>query len=64
MFKAVKVILLLAVLFVAGVGIYIIAHQAPSAGGGAGSELRSPARENQPVRVEEKYGVTTEQPGP
>lgn len=60
--KAVRVILLLIVLAGLGAAAYFATR---SSSGRGGAELRSAQPEKQrAVRVEEKYGVTSEQAGP
>ena len=62
MFKLIKVIVLLAILACAGVGIYWWSQTKRAPEIGAPEQLRS--READKPRVEEKYGITSETAGP
>jgi hypothetical protein len=61
MFRLVKVLVLLALIACAGLGVvYLMSRPASTAKTGAPGEVRS--RESDKPRVEEKYGFTSETP--
>ncbi|MFH1748023.1 MAG: hypothetical protein ABIG44_13390 [Planctomycetota bacterium] len=60
MFKFVKLLILLIILVCAVIGAYLIVQAVQDQDAGGGSELRSRESESSGVRVEEKYGFTSE----
>ncbi len=61
MFKLIKVLVLLAILVCAGVGLYMWSQTKRAPEVGAPEQVR--ARESDKPRVEEKYGFTSEGAG-
>jgi hypothetical protein len=59
MFKAIKIIVLLAIVVCAGVYVYLWTQRPKTTQTGKSAEVRNPDREKG-VRVEEKHGFTSE----
>ncbi len=64
MFKLVKLIVLLAILVCAAIGVYMISRAAGERDAGGPEELRPGESGSSGIRVEEKYGFTSEGLGP
>lgn len=60
MFKAIKILILLGIVVCAGIGLYVYSQSSRTGSDGAGAELRSQEKKPKGVRVEEKYGFTSE----
>lgn len=60
MFKLVKVVVLLAILVCVMIGVYLISQAVRDKDSGGPAELRPGEAESSGVRVEEKYGFTSE----